>query len=79
MEPNLDVEMYNSDASESESETSDSDTDSSNAAQAMVVGLKPCQFEPVIDNVKESSSDSDSDDGSDEVKTDETRLEYLDW
>ena len=26
MEPNLNVEMYNSDASESESETSDSDT-----------------------------------------------------
>ena len=79
MEPNLDVEMYNSDASESESETSDSDTDSSDAAQAMVMGLKPYQFEPVIDSVKESSSDSDSNDGSDEHETDETRLENLDW
>ena len=80
MEPNLDVEMYNSDASEtSESETSDSDTDNSDATQAMVMGLKPYQFEPVIDSVKESSSDSDSDDGSDEDETDETRLENLDW
>ena len=77
MEPNLDVEMYNSDASESESETSDSDTDSSDAAQAMVMGLKPYQFEPVIDSVKESSSDSHE--GSDEDETDETRLENLDW
>ena len=52
MEPNLDVEMYNADASESESETSNSDTDSSDAAQAMVMGLKPYQFEPVIASVK---------------------------
>ena len=77
MEPSLDVQMYNSDASESESETNDIDTDSSNAAQAMVMGLKPYQFEPVIDSVKESSSDSD--DGSDEDETDETRLENVDW
>ena len=45
MEPNLDVEMYNSDASESESETSDIDTDSSDTEQAMVMGLKPYQFD----------------------------------
>ena len=77
MEPNLDVEMYNSDASESERGTSDSDTDSSDTEQAMVMGLKPYQFEPVIDSVKESSSDSDE--GSDEDETDETRLENLDW
>ena len=77
MEPNLDVEMYNSHASESESETSDSNTDSSDAEQVMVMGLKRYQFEPVIDSVKESSSDSD--DGSNEDETDETRLENLDW
>ena len=77
MEPNLDVEMYNSDASESESEISHSDTDSSDAAQAMVMGLKPYQFEPVIDGVKESSSDSHE--GSDEDETDETCLENLYW
>ena len=75
MEPNLDVEMYNSHASESESETSD--TDNSDVTQAMVMGLKRYQFEPVIDSVKESSSDSD--DGSNEDETDETRLENLDW
>ena len=74
MEPNLDVEMYNSHASESESETSD--TDNSDVTQAMVMGLKH-QFEPVIASVKESSSDSD--DGSDEDETDETRLENLYW
>ena len=62
MEPSLDVQMYTSDASESESETNNIDTDSSDAAQAMVMSLKPYQFEPVIDSVKESSSDSDSDD-----------------
>ena len=78
MESNLDVEMYNADGSETESETSNSDTDSSDAAQAMVMGLKPYQFEPVIDSVKESSSDSDSDYGSDENETDEIRLENLD-